>query len=58
MKRKAIIYRKPEPSPKTSKWYQLLGVKNKTLWDWASLLFVPLVLVVGAYFLDETQVTC
>lgn len=33
----------------------LLGLKGKTAWDWAQLLFIPIVLLIGGYILDSRQ---
>lgn len=33
------------------------SLKNKTLWDWMGLLIVPMVLLIGGYFLNQSQIT-
>jgi uncharacterized protein YjbI with pentapeptide repeats len=39
----------------TMTWPRWLGLGDKTIWDWASLLVVPLVLAVGGYWFSMQQ---
>ncbi|WDE07777.1 pentapeptide repeat-containing protein [Thalassomonas viridans] len=33
------------------------SLKNKTLWDWMGLLFIPMALLIGGYLLNQSQIT-
>src|SRR5262249_31700785 len=37
------------------KWFGWTGLKRKSLWDWLSLLIVPLVLAGGGFLLNNLQ---
>ncbi|WDE01443.1 hypothetical protein [Thalassomonas actiniarum] len=32
------------------------SLKNKTLWDWMGLLFIPMALLIGGYLLNQSQI--
>jgi uncharacterized protein YjbI with pentapeptide repeats len=38
-----------------SQYYEWIGLRGKTLWDWADLLIVPAVVAGGVFLLDKSQ---
>lgn len=38
-----------------TRYYGLIGLRGKTLWDWADLLIVPVVIALGVFLLDRSQ---